>query len=87
MTQKTKAYIAGEPVIVDGIDGFIAAVHPLGKGKYKGKHNAYYWVRSPGLDYTHYDLGNSRPVCKVLTGRAVSFIDADKRLKEIIKND
>jgi len=83
MTQKNKAYTVGEPVTVDGIDGFIAAVHPLGNGKYVGTHHAYYWVSTPGLDYTNYHLGTTNaPVRKVLTGRAVSFVDADRRLRK-----
>jgi len=81
MTQKTKTYVVGEPVTVDGIEGFIQAVHPLGNGKYGGAHNAYYWVRTPSHDYTYYHLGTANaPGYIVLTGRAVSFVDADKIL-------
>jgi len=82
-----KTYTVGEPVTVDGIKGFIQAVHPLGNGKYVGAHNAYYWVRTPSHDYTDYNLETYAPVRKVLTGRAVSFIDADKRLRRVTKND
>jgi len=80
--QKPKTHFVGQLVTVDGIDGFIKAVHPLGNGIYKGRHNAYYWVRTPELDYTEYVMGTKIPACRIFTSRSVSFTDAPRRLKD-----
>ncbi|MCK5021481.1 MAG: hypothetical protein KAS32_31000 [Candidatus Peribacteraceae bacterium] len=72
-----KQYKPMENVLVDGEPGFISAIHPNGKGVYKGPQHAYYWVRTPQLDYIDIWTGK-----RTFNGRAVNFAEADKRLKE-----
>lgn len=68
--------VHGQEVLVDGIPGWIAAIHPNGKGVYVGEHHAYVWVRTPSLDfreYGKYELTRN--------GRAVPFNEIKHRIK------
>lgn len=67
-----------QDVLVDGIPGFVAGIHPNGFGQYIGAGHAYVWIRTPSLDYT--ELLPKGWVSHCSNGRAVSYSEIDRRI-------
>lgn len=68
------AFVQGQQVFVDGKPGYISRVYSKGRGNYRGKRHAYYWVKTVWrID----EQGNEY----VNGGMSVSFKDQHKRLK------
>jgi hypothetical protein len=64
-----------QEVLVDGIPGHVAGVYPEGKGLYQGKMHAYYWIRTPSLDYSEALFYDKPIISYKQNGRAVKFSD------------
>ena len=73
----------GKRVTVDGVNGYVMAIHPWGYGQYLGPQHAYIWIRTPSLDFTEHVFTRNLQSLGFKTtqnGRAVSFEEIDKRM-------